>query len=66
LAPAWKAAVVLIAAVVGFIVAPDRIVAYLSPRVAPRTRDAIVLLWSIFWFVALSFAFVRLQRRRRP
>lgn len=65
LSAAWKAAAVLIAAVVGFMVVPDRIVAYLSPRVAPRTRDAIVLLWSIVWFVALSFAFVTLQRRRR-
>lgn len=62
---AWKAAVVLIAAVVGFMVAPDRLVAYLSLHVAPRTRDAIVLLWSIFWFVALSFAFLLLQRRWR-
>jgi len=62
---AWKAAAVLIAAVVGFMVVPDRLVAYLSLHVASRTRDAIVLLWSIFWFVALSLAFVQLQRRRR-
>lgn len=62
---AWKAAAVLIAAVVGFVVVPDRLVAYLSLHVAPRTRDAIVLLWSISWFVALSFAFVLLQRTRR-
>ena len=62
---AWKAAVLLIAAFVGFMVVPDRLVAYLSLHVAPRTRDAIVLLWSISWFVALSLTFVLLQRRRR-
>jgi hypothetical protein len=61
---AWKAAVLLIAAIVGFMVVPDRLVAYLSLHVAPRTRDAIVLIWSVFWFVVLSFAFVLLQRRR--
>lgn len=61
---AWRAAAVLIAAVVGFMVVPDRVVAYLSLHVAPRTRDAVVLLWSVFWFVALSFAFVLLQRKR--
>jgi len=61
---AWKAAVLLIAAIVGFVVVPDRLVAYLSLHVAPRTRDAILLLWSVFWFVVLSFAFVLLQRRR--
>lgn len=60
----WKAAVILIAAVVGFMVVPDRVVAYLSLNVAPRTRDAVVLLWSVFWFVVLSFAFVLLQRKR--
>lgn len=63
---AWRAAAVLIAAVVGLMVVPDRLVAYLSLHVAPRTRDAVVLLWSILWFFALSFAFARLQRRRRP
>ena len=62
---AWKAAAVLIAAVVAFVVVPDRLMAYLSLHVTPRTRDAIVLLWSISWFVALSFAFVLLQRTRR-
>ena len=61
---AWKAAVLSIAAIVGFVVVPDRLVAYLSLHVAPRTRDAIVLLWSVFWFVALSLVFVLLQRRR--
>lgn len=62
---AWKAAVLLIAAFVGFMVVPDRLVAYLSLHVAPRIRDAIILLWSVFWFIALSFVLVLLQRRRR-
>jgi hypothetical protein len=61
---AWKAAVLLIAAFVGFMVVPDRLVAYLSLHVAPRIRDAIILLWSVFSFVALSFVLVLLQRRR--
>lgn len=61
---AWKAAVLLIAAVVGFMIVPDRLVAYLSLHVISRIRDAIVLLWSVTWFVALSVVLVRLQRSR--
>lgn len=60
----WKAAMILVAAVVGFMLVPDRLVAYLSLHVAPRVRDAIVSLWLILFFLALSWAFVLLQRKR--
>jgi len=60
---AWKAAAVLVVAVVGFMAIPDRLVVYLSLHVAPRARDAIVLAWVILFFLALSWAFVALQRR---
>lgn len=60
----WKAVVILVAAVVGFVVVPDRLVAYLSLHAVPRTRDAIVALWVTVFFLALSWAFVALQRKR--
>ncbi len=60
----WKAAVILVAAVVGFMIVPDRLVAYLSLHVAPRVRDAIVALWVSVAFLALCWVFVALQRKR--
>ena len=65
-APAlWKAALVLGGAVVGLVLVPDRLVAYLSLHVPPRTRDALVTLWAVVAFVALSRVFVLVQRGRR-
>jgi len=65
----WGAAVVLgalvmIAAVLGFVVIPHFIVTFLSSRAVPQTRDGLVLLWEAVAFVALSWVFVRLQRGR--
>jgi len=56
---------VLGGAVVGLVLVPDRLVAYLSLHVPPRTRDALVTLWAVVAFVALSRVFVLVQRGRR-
>jgi hypothetical protein len=62
-----KGAVILITSLVGFVVVPDELLAYLPVHgVAPRPRDAIVAVWVAIWFVATSVVFVRLQRRRGP
>ena len=60
-------AVVLILAVVGFGVAPDRLITFLSTRVTPTGRDLLVTLWIVAFFVFLTWLYVRLQpRQRRP
>ncbi len=56
-----RAALVLILSFLGFVLIPNRLVAYLSLHVVPRTRDALVLLWVIAFFVFMSWLFVRLQ-----
>jgi formate-dependent nitrite reductase membrane component NrfD len=61
----WKAALVLGVALVGLVVVPDRLLAFLSIRVTPRLRDLIVAACAVLAFVLLSFVFVRLQRARR-
>jgi len=61
----WRAALVLLLAWAGFLVIPDRLLAYLAIRVSPHTRDALVTLWVAAFFVALSWLFVALQRPRR-
>lgn len=61
---AVRAIVVLIASFVGLVIVPDRLLAYLATRAVPRTRDMLALLWVVVVFVALSYAFVALQRRR--
>jgi hypothetical protein len=59
-----RAAVVLIASVVVFVVVPDRALAYLSLHVAPGVRDLLVTLWIAVAFVVMAAVFVRMQRRR--
>lgn len=59
-----RAAIVLIASFVGFVIVPDRLVSYLATRVVPRTRDGLVVLWVVVFFLALSYGFVALQRKR--
>jgi hypothetical protein len=60
-----KGAVILTASLVGFVVVPNELLAYLPLHgVAPAPRDAIVAVWMTIWFVATSVVFVRLQRRR--
>jgi hypothetical protein len=60
-----KALLLLIVAVVGFILVPNYLLQYLPTHgVAPRTRDVIVAVWALAWFVAASYLFVRIQPRR--
>lgn len=59
-----RAATVLVASFVGFIWVPNRLVSFLATRVVPNTRDGLVVLWVSGFFVVLSFAFVKLQRKR--
>ena len=54
-------AALLVVAVVGFVVVPDRLLAFLSTRTAPRTRDALVVLYVVVFFIAISWVFVRVQ-----
>jgi hypothetical protein len=49
---------------VGFLFVPNQLVGYLTTRVSPHTRDALVSLWVLAFFVALSWGFVALQPRR--
>jgi hypothetical protein len=61
----WKAILLLIVAVVGFVLVPNQLLQYLPTHgVAPRPRDAIVAACSVAWFVAASYLFVRIQRRQ--
>jgi hypothetical protein len=62
-----KGAVILAASLVGFVVVPNELLAYLPVHgVAPRPRDAIIAVWVAIWFVATSIVFVKLQRHRGP
>jgi hypothetical protein len=61
---AAKGALLLALSFAGFVWIPNRLVGYLSLHVAPRGRDALVLLWIGIFFVFMSWLFVRLQRAR--
>jgi hypothetical protein len=64
-APALVRAVALLAvAFVGFVIVPDRLIAFLATRLVPRDRDFWVTLYVIAFFIAASWLFVRLQRGR--
>jgi hypothetical protein len=60
-----KAALVLILAWGGFLLIPNKLLAYLTTRVTPHARDALVTLWVLVFFVVLSWLFVMLQKGRR-
>jgi hypothetical protein len=60
----WKSAVVLVLAVLGFVVVPDRLFSYLALHVGPHLRDSLVLLEVVVVFVLLTWLFVRFQRPR--
>lgn len=61
----WKAILLLIIAVVGFVLVPNQLLQYLPTHgVSPRPRDAIVAAWIVAWFVVASYLFVRIQHRR--
>jgi hypothetical protein len=59
-----RAAIVLVASVVMFVVVPDRLLGYLSTRIVPEWRDFLMLLYSGVAFVVGCWLFVRLQRGR--
>jgi hypothetical protein len=59
-----RAAIVLIASFLGFVIVPDRLLNYLATRAVPRTRDGLVVLWVVVFFVAMSYGFVAVQRKR--
>jgi hypothetical protein len=59
-----RAAVLMLASVVVFLIVPDRLIAYLSLHVAPRIRDLLVTVWILVALVFMFYLFVRLQRGR--
>ena len=59
-----RAVVVLVLSFLGFVIVPDRLLTYLATRAVPRTRDGLVVLWVVVFFVAMSYGFVALQRKR--
>jgi len=63
--PVLKAVVMLVVSVVVLVAAPDRLIAFLAPRVTPTARDALIVVWMTVWFAALCWLFVVLQRSRR-
>ena len=61
----WKTILLLIVVVVGLLLVPNELLQYLPTHgVEPRTRDVIIGGWALAWFVAASYLFVRIQRRR--
>ncbi len=60
-----KAAIVLALSWIGFLFVPNRLLAFLTTRVTPHARDALVTLWVIAFFIGLSWLFVTLQTGRR-
>ena len=59
------AALMIVVSVVVFAFVPDRLLGYLTVRVAPNIRDLLVTLWWAVAFVGACFLFVRLQRAER-
>jgi hypothetical protein len=62
---ALRAAALVILSWAGFLLIPDRLMAFLSTRVTPHTRDALVTVWVAVFFVALCRVFVILQGRQK-
>jgi hypothetical protein len=59
-----KAAALLLLAYAGFAIVPDRLLAYLTLHVSPRARDGLVVLWTVAFFIVLTWIFVAIQRWR--
>jgi hypothetical protein len=59
-----KAAAILFLAWAGFLFVPDRLLAFLSTRVTPHSRDALVSAWVGAWFLGMCWIFVTLQPGR--
>ena len=60
-----RAGILLVLSWAAFLLVPDRLMVYLSTRVAPHTRDVLVTLWVLVAFVGLCVLLVALQRGRR-
>jgi len=60
---AVRAVVMLVVSVVVFALVPERLLTYLTIRVSPSVRDALVVLWWAAALVATFVLFVRLQAR---
>jgi hypothetical protein len=60
-----KAAIFLALSWIGFLFVPNRLLAFLTTRVTPHARDALVTLWVTAFFIAMSWLFVALQKGRR-
>jgi hypothetical protein len=58
-----RAGLILLLSLVGFMIVPDRLLAFLATRVEPTLRDALLVLWNVVFFVALAKVFVPLQGR---
>jgi hypothetical protein len=55
----------LVASFLALVIVPDRLLAFLSPRITPASRDLLVVAWVTVAFVALCWLFVAIQRGRR-
>ena len=64
IAAAIRAVAMLVFAVVVFALVPERLLSFLTIRVSPTVRDALVVLWWLVALVAAFVLFVRLQRGR--
>jgi hypothetical protein len=62
---AIRAVIMLVVSVVVFALVPERLLTFLTIRVSPSVRDALVVLWWAVALVATMVLFVRLQTRRR-
>jgi hypothetical protein len=60
-----RAAVLLAASVVGFVVFPNWLVGYLSTRVTPTGRDILLAIWLPVGVVLVGFLFARVTARDR-
>jgi len=60
-----RGGLVLVLSIIGFVLVPNRLVAYLSLHAVPRTRDALALIWMGVFFAFMSWLFGRLQGRER-
>ena len=58
-----KAAAVLALSWIGFLFIPSRFLSFLTTRVGPNVRDALVAGWVVLFFIALTWGFIALQRR---
>jgi hypothetical protein len=60
-----KAGLIVVLAWAGFLFVPNKLLAFLTTRVTPHARDALVTLFVVVFFVALSWLFLTLQKPRR-